>query len=235
MTSQIPLSCDVVCNRILFCGKINIIQCSTRLKPVITWEHKRMCVKMIIRKPNNTSKIVLLYTAQPRRDFPEHHQLNFVNYVFPRMVATISDLIMTMITVKEMKKNKMGKIEPFEKAVLIVVSQLKTFFTPRALQGAQTFLNKTGVTHCGRVAHICVSKLTIIGSDNGLSPGRRQAIIWTNDGILCSWPSGTKFSETLIEIRIFLFKKMHLKMSFAKWWQFCLGPNALKRRSFDPC
>ena len=41
-----------------------------------------------------------------------------------------------------------------------------------------------GLTHWGRVTHICVSKLTIIGSDNGLSPGRRQAIIWTNAGIL---------------------------------------------------
>ena len=29
--------------------------------------------------------------------------------------------------------------------------------------------------------HICVSELAIIGSDNGLSPHRRQAIIWTND------------------------------------------------------
>ena len=37
------------------------------------------------------------------------------------------------------------------------------------------------LTHWGRVTHICVSKLTIIGSDNGLSPDRRQAIIWTND------------------------------------------------------
>ena len=27
-------------------------------------------------------------------------------------------------------------------------------------------------------------KLTNIGSDNGLAPGRRQAIIWTNAGIL---------------------------------------------------
>ena len=42
-------------------------------------------------------------------------------------------------------------------------------------------------THWGRVTHICVSKLTIIGSDNGLSPGRRQAIIWTNAGILLIW------------------------------------------------
>ena len=32
--------------------------------------------------------------------------------------------------------------------------------------------------------HVCVCELTIIGSDNGLSPGQRQAIIWTNAGIL---------------------------------------------------
>ena len=41
---------------------------------------------------------------------------------------------------------------------------------------------------------ICVGKLTIIGSDNGLLPGRRQAIIWTNDGILLIPPLGTNFS-----------------------------------------
>ena len=43
----------------------------------------------------------------------------------------------------------------------------------------------------GRVTHICVSNLTIIGSDNGLSPGWRQAIIWTNAGILFIGPFGT--------------------------------------------
>ena len=63
------------------------------------------------------------------------------------------------------------------------------------------------LTHWGRVTHICVNKLTIIGSDNGLSPGRRQAIIRTNAGILLIW----HFSEILIEIWIFSFKKMHLK------------------------
>ena len=51
------------------------------------------------------------------------------------------------------------------------------------------------ITHLGRVTHICVSKLTIIGSDNGLSPERRQAIIWTNAGILLIGPLGTNFSE----------------------------------------
>ena len=83
------------------------------------------------------------------------------------------------------------------------------------------------LTHWGRVSHICVVKLTIIGSDNGLSPGRRQAIIWTNDGLLLIWPLGTNFSEMLIGIQTFSFKKMHLKMSSAKWRPFCLGLNVL--------
>ena len=83
------------------------------------------------------------------------------------------------------------------------------------------------LTHWGRATHICVSKLTIIGSDNGLSPGRRQAIIWTNAGILSIGPLGTIFSEIVIGIHTFSFGKMHLKMSSAKWWPFCLGPNVL--------
>ena len=60
--------------------------------------------------------------------------------------------------------------------------------------------------------HICISKLTIIGSDNGLSPGQRQAIIWTNAGILLIQTLGTNFREILSEIHTFSFKKMHLKM-----------------------
>ena len=69
------------------------------------------------------------------------------------------------------------------------------------------------LTHWGRMTHICVSKLTVIGSDNGLSPGRRQAIIWTNAGILLIGPIGTNFNEILVEINTFSFKKIHLKMS----------------------
>ena len=73
------------------------------------------------------------------------------------------------------------------------------------------------------MTHICVSTLTVIGSDNGLSPGRRQAIIWTNAGILLIGPLGTNFSEILLEIYTFSFTKMHLKMSSGKWRPFCLG------------
>ena len=53
------------------------------------------------------------------------------------------------------------------------------------------------------MTHICVGKLTIIGSDNDLSPERRQAIIWTNAGILLIGSFGPNFSEILIEIQTF--------------------------------
>ena len=81
------------------------------------------------------------------------------------------------------------------------------------------------LTHWSRVTHICVGDLTIIGSDNGLSPARRQAITWTNAGILLIGQLGTNFSEIIIEILTFSFKKLRLKVSSAKWRPFCLGRN----------
>ena len=82
------------------------------------------------------------------------------------------------------------------------------------------------LTYWGRVTHICVGTNTNIGSDNGLSPGRRQAIIWTNAGILLIGPLGTNVSGILSEIHTFSFKKIHLKMSSGKY-PFCLGLNVL--------
>ena len=93
-----------------------------------------------------------------------------------------------------------------------------------------TFLSTISLVqlmYWGWMTHIWVSKLTIIDSHNGLSPGRHQAIIWTNDGISLIGPSGTNFSEKLIKILIFLFKKMHLKVSSGKWRPFCLRLNVL--------
>ena len=75
--------------------------------------------------------------------------------------------------------------------------------------------------------HICVGSLTIIGSDNGLPPGRSQAISCTNAGILLIRTLGTNFSEILSEIHIFLFKKMYLHMSSGKCRPFCLDLNVL--------
>ena len=83
------------------------------------------------------------------------------------------------------------------------------------------------LTHWSRVTHICVSKLTIFGSDNGLTPGRRQAIIWTNDGILLIGRLRRNFNEILIEIQTFALKKIHLNVSSSKCYPFCLSLNVL--------
>ena len=119
--------------------------------------------------------------------------------------------------------------------VMLYCSRLFMCFTDRFIACRHTYIymyirvsiSIHFLTHWGRVTHICVGELTIIGSDNGLSPGRRQAIIWTNAGILLIEPLGTNFSEILIGIQIISFKKMRLKMSSAKWRPFCLGLNVL--------
>ena len=88
-------------------------------------------------------------------------------------------------------------------------------------------LFKETLYHWGWVTHICVGILTIIGSDNGLLPGRHQAIIWTNAIILLIGSLGTNFSEIIIEIHILSFKKMHSKMSSGNLQPFHLGLNVL--------
>ena len=95
------------------------------------------------------------------------------------------------------------------------------------------------LTHWGRVTHICVGNLTITCSGNGLSPGRRQAITWTNTGILLIGPLGTN-CEILIEILTFSFKicvwKCRLRngshvvsASMCQWW-----PRRICSDWFDP-
>ena len=67
--------------------------------------------------------------------------------------------------------------------------------------------------------HICVGTLIINGhdgSENDLWPSLRQAITWTNAGILLIGPLGTNFDEILIKIHTFSLKKIHLKMTFGK-------------------
>ena len=54
--------------------------------------------------------------------------------------------------------------------------------------------------------HICVSNLTTIGSDNGLSPGRRHAISEQMRGY---------FNWILIKFQTFSFKKMHINVLYA--------------------
>ena len=97
----------------------------------------------------------------------------------------------------------------------------------RGLSMVQFINQSCALTHWGRVPHICVGKLIIIGSDNGLPPDRRRAIIWTHAGLLSIEPLRTYFSENLIKIQQFSLKKIQVKMSSGKWRQFCLGLNVL--------
>ena len=77
-----------------------------------------------------------------------------------------------------------------------------TLFLNYSLHNPWSGVAKSPLTQWGQVTNICISNLTIIGSDNSLSTGRRQAIIWTKAGILSTAPLGTNFSEILIEIHI---------------------------------
>ena len=86
------------------------------------------------------------------------------------------------------------------------------------------------LTHLGRVMHLCVSKLPSIVSDNGLSPGRRQAIIWNNAGIVFIGPLGRNFSKILIKIHTFSLKKIHLKMSSATMSAILSWPQCVNER-----
>ena len=89
------------------------------------------------------------------------------------------------------------------------------------------------LTYWGRATHICVGNLTTIGPDNGLSPGWRQAINWTNAGIY-HWTLRNKIQWNFNPPAPFFlsFKNMRLKVSKStvKLRLFCLGINVLKGR-----
>ena len=86
------------------------------------------------------------------------------------------------------------------------------------------------LTHWGRVTHICVDKLSLVQIMACLLDGAKPLSERTNAGILLIGPLGINFSEIVIEIYIFSFKKMHLKMSYGKWRPFCLSHNELTHR-----
>ena len=64
-----------------------------------------------------------------------------------------------------------------------------------------------------------------IGSGNGLSPVRRQAITQTNADILSIGPLRNKLQRNSDRNTKFSFMKMHLKISSAKWCPFCPGED----------
>ena len=118
------------------------------------------------------------------------------------LVTTISANIVKLMVPGHQKHDDQHKI------ICVFFTFFGRWWFRNMFRGSEAYL-----THWGRVTHICVSKLTIVASDNGLSPGRRLAIIRTNDGILWIQYLGTNFSEILS-------KTDTLKMWSAKWRNF---------------
>ena len=81
----------------------------------------------------------------------------------------------------------------------------------------------------GWLLHMASLNPVSIGSDNGLSPARCQVVIWTNAGLLSIGLLGTNLSEFLMKIHVFLFTKMHMKISSAKWRPSCSWEVELTR------
>ena len=93
--------------------------------------------------------------------------------------------------------------------------------------------------------HICIGNLTIIGSDNGLLPGRHQVIIWTNAGELVIEALGTNFSEIFNQnYNIFsqgnafenVVRKLEAILSWPQWVNDIARPSQhISRTTQVPC
>ena len=74
---------------------------------------------------------------------------------------------------------------------------------------------------------MCVGNLTIIGSDNGLSPGQRQVIVWTNAGIFLIGPLLTNFNENFYRNSYIFIQENVFESVVCKITAICLGLNVL--------
>ena len=90
-------------------------------------------------------------------------------------------------------------------------------------------------THWGRVTHICVGNLTIISSDNGLSPGRRQAIIGTNAGILLIGNLRKKLQWNLNRNSYIIIQENALEKVVCKMAAILSRPQCVQLGSWQHC
>ena len=104
---------------------------------------------------------------------------------------------------------------------------------PSSLTNVSASLNE--LTHLPLCRIYASVNWVSISSDNGLSPDRRQAIIWTNAGILITGPLGTNFNEIQLKIQKFSIIKMHFTMLSGKWRPFCPGEDGLRPKSSWSC
>ena len=138
------------------------------------------------------------------------------------------------ITFDIMRSNCCIPVPPFSTKIVldrIVIAQiwgakLQSLHPPR--QGF-AMLQLLAFNPRGQVAPIHVYKLNIVGANNGLTTGRRQAIIPTNAGILLIRPWGTTLGENWLKFIYFALKKMHLKMLSGTWRPYCLGLKVFKQ------
>ena len=73
---------------------------------------------------------------------------------------------------------------------------------------------------------IRVIKRTIIGSANVLGPGRRQAIIWTKDGLLSIEPLEYSLKWNFNQNSNILIQENAFEC-VVRNWSFCFGINVL--------
>ena len=90
---------------------------------------------------------------------------------------------------------------------------------------ANLWLNGTPLsiqnTHWGRVTHICVSRLTIIDSYNGLSPPGAKPL--SEQMLEYCWLGPWEIQWNLIEIYTFSFMKIHWKMAVTLTRPHCVN------------
>ena len=79
------------------------------------------------------------------------------------------------------------------------------------------------------MTHICVSKLSTIGSNYDLSPARRKAIISTNAGILLIWTIRTNFNENVNRNSYIFSHENPFENVVCELRPFCLGLNVLTK------
>ena len=97
----------------------------------------------------------------------------------------------------------MRKMFPFD----YVIMSTQTLNCVNSLRPSDAYWDRVTRIYVSKVTHICVSQLTLFGSDNGLAADRRQAIIWSNAGIVFTGPLRTSLSGILIESKFIHFRK----------------------------
>ena len=177
--------------------------------PKQSWRHTASRRMLIL--PNHTGNINTHYdiaAAQCKRSMTKHITSNFILMPFCIREHLCSELFPSFNHLLYLESS-VSLPPPYNIHEYIhiyfahLISAVNLLFVQQILT-EHTENNNTlqnSITHWGRVTHICVSRLTMTGSDNGLSPGRRQAIIRTNAGILLIGSLGTNFSE-FMKIRL---------------------------------